>query len=49
MKKSRDRGSIKITKKFAAERRDQVAAIVNRLPEAGAVAAGNHLSLEVCQ
>jgi hypothetical protein len=33
--------------KVADERRDRVAAIVERLPEARAVATGNHLSLEV--
>ena len=37
----------KITPKIAAERRARVVTIVEGLPEAGVVAAGNHLSLEV--
>jgi hypothetical protein len=49
MNKTVDQGSFKITRKVASERRGRVAAIVKGLPEAGAIASGNHLSLEVRQ
>src|SRR4030095_14867931 len=42
-----DRRSFKAGGKVTDERRDRVVAIVERLPEARAVATGNHLSLEV--
>jgi hypothetical protein len=49
MKKSGNQDSLKVTRKVADERRARVVAIVERLPEAGVVAAGRHLSLEVRQ
>jgi YjbR protein len=49
MKKSVNPTLFKMTRKVAAERRDRVIAIVESLTEAGVVAAGNHLSLEVRQ
>jgi hypothetical protein len=49
MNKAVDQGSFKLTQKIAAERRDRVVAIVEGLPEATAIASGNHLSLEVRQ
>jgi hypothetical protein len=49
MNKAVDPTPFKITRKITAERRDRVIAIVESLPEAGVVAAGNHLSLEVRQ
>lgn len=49
MNKAVDQGSFKMTRKVAAERRSRVIAIVESLPEAAAVASGNHLSLEVRQ
>jgi hypothetical protein len=47
MNKAKDQGSFKMTQKIAAERRSRVVAIVEGLPDAEVVAAGNHLSLEV--
>ncbi len=44
-----DQRAFKITREVAAERRARVVSIVEGLPEAGVVAAGNHLSLEVRQ
>jgi len=49
MNKAVDPTPSKMTRKIAAERRTRVVAIVEGLPEAGVVAAGNHLSLEVRQ
>jgi hypothetical protein len=49
MNKAVDQEAFKMTRKVAAERRSRVVAIVERLPEAGAVAYDNHLSLEVRQ
>jgi hypothetical protein len=49
MNKAVDPTPSKMTRKIAAERRARVVAIVEGLPEAGVVAAGNHLSLEVRQ
>src|SRR5262249_9537659 len=49
MNKAVDPTPFKMTRKIAAERRARVVAIVEGLPEAGVVAAGNHLSLEVHQ
>lgn len=47
MKKSKSQGPINVTHKVAAERKARLVAIVRGLPEAGAVAFGDHLSLEV--
>jgi len=47
VKKSKARGPINVTHKAAAQRRARLVAIVRGLPEAGAVAFGDHLSLEV--
>src|SRR5215510_16208858 len=49
MNKAVDPTPFKMTRKIAAERRASVVAIVEGLPEAGVVAAGNHLSIEVRQ
>ena len=49
MNKAVDPTPFKITRKITAERRARVVAIVEGLPEAGVVAAGNHLSIEVRQ
>ena len=49
MNKAVDPTTFKMTRKIAAERRTRIVAIVEGLPEAGVVAAGNHLSLEVRQ
>jgi hypothetical protein len=49
MNKAMDQRAFKITREVAAERRARVVSIVEGLPEAGVVAAGNHLSLEVRQ
>jgi hypothetical protein len=49
MNKAVDPTPFKMTRKVSAERRARVVAIVKGLPEAGIVAAGNHLSLEVRQ
>ena len=49
MNKAVDPTPFKMTRKIAAERRARVVAIVEGLPEAGVVAAGNHLSLEARQ
>jgi hypothetical protein len=49
MNKAVDPTPSKMTRKIAAERRARVVAIVEGLPEAGVVASGNHLSLEVRQ
>ena len=47
MKKSRTQGSITVTQKVAAERKARLVALVKGLPEADAVASGDHLSLAV--
>jgi hypothetical protein len=47
MNKAKDQSPFKMTQKIAAERIARVVAIVESLPGAGAVSAGNHLSLEV--
>src|SRR5262245_51848801 len=47
MKKSSTQGSIKVTQKVAAERKARMVALLRGLPEADAVASGDHLSLEV--
>jgi hypothetical protein len=49
MNKAVDPTPFKMTRKVSAERRARVIAIVEGLPEASVVAAGNHLSLEVRQ
>jgi hypothetical protein len=49
MNKTADPTLFKMTRKVSAERRARVIAIVEGLPEASVVAAGNHLSLEVRQ
>jgi len=49
MNKAVDPTPFKMTRKIAAERRARVVAIVEGLPEADVVAAGNHLSIEVRQ
>jgi hypothetical protein len=49
MKDHKDRSSHMLPKKAVRERRMRVVAIVEKLPEAGVVVAGNHLSLEVRQ
>jgi hypothetical protein len=49
MNKAVDQAPFKMTRKFAAERRARIVAIVEGLPAAAAVAAGNHLSLEARQ
>jgi hypothetical protein len=49
MNKTVDQAPFKMTRKVAAERRARIVAIVEGFPEAAAVAAGNHLSLEVRQ
>jgi hypothetical protein len=46
MNKAVDPTIFKMTRKVSAERRARVIAIVESLPEASVVAAGNHLSLE---
>src|SRR5262245_19261142 len=47
MNKAVDLAPIKQTRKIATERRARISLIVESLPEADTVAAGNHLSLEV--
>jgi len=49
MNKAVDPTSFKMTRKVSAARRARVIAIVEGFPEAGVVAAGNHLSLEARQ
>jgi len=49
MKKDIDQDAFKMTQKISDERIARVVDIVKGLPGAGAVAAGNHLSLEVRQ
>lgn len=49
MNKAADQAPFKMTRKVAAERRARIVAIVEGFPEAAAVAACNHLSLEVRQ
>ncbi|HEY7184414.1 MAG TPA: MmcQ/YjbR family DNA-binding protein [Blastocatellia bacterium] len=49
MNKAVDPTPFKMTRKASAARRARVIAIVEGLPEAGVVAAGNHLSLEARQ
>jgi len=49
MNKAVDPTPFKMTRRIAAERRARIVAIVEGLPEAGVVAAGNHLSIEVRQ
>lgn len=49
MKKSVAQKTLKVTQKVAGERRARIVALVESFPEAGVVATGTHLSLEVRQ